>query len=115
MEDKFCQNCGDKLEGRSNQVYCSTRCKSKINNFRVSERDKNALTFQRQVKVNRQILMTLFRLYGERELPEFVISASAIKANFNNGMSVDRLAIRFLDFKLQKLENTNFIIQKIPN
>jgi hypothetical protein len=115
MEEKFCKNCGGKLVGRSNQIYCSTRCKSTINNRRVTERDKSALTFQRQVKVNRQILMTLYRLYGERELPEFVISASAIKANFNNGMSADRLAIRFLDFKLQKLGNANYIIQKIPN
>jgi hypothetical protein len=115
MEEKFCKNCGGKLEGRSNQIYCSARCKSSINNRRVSERDKNARSIERQIKANRQILMALNRLYGERELPEFVISASAIKANFNNGMSADRLTIRFLDFKLTKLGNSNFIIQKVEN
>jgi hypothetical protein len=115
MEDKFCQNCGDKLEGRSNQIYCSTRCKSKINNFRVSERDKNARGIELQVKANRRILMALHRLYGERELPDFVISASAIKMSYNNGTTADKLTMRFLDFKLNKLPNTNFIIQKIPN
>jgi hypothetical protein len=115
MEEKFCKNCGGKLEGRSNQIYCSARCKSSINNRRVSERDKNARSIERQVKANRQILMALYRLYGERELPEFVISASAIKANYNNGMSADKLTMRYLDFILRRHTNSNFTIQKVEN
>ena len=65
--------------------------------------------------MNRQILMTLHRLYGERELPEFVITASAIKTGFNNGMTADKSAMRFLDFKLRKLINNHFVIEKIEN
>ena len=79
MNAKTCESCGSLFEGRANKRYCSSRCQSTTNNQRVAERDEIARTFEREIRTNRRILITLYRLFGDKELPEFVIRNSGFK------------------------------------
>ena len=78
---KQCENCGDPFEGRSNRVYCSQTCKSAINNSRIVERDKNVRFIDQKIRTNRRILMQLYNLYGDTQLPPFVIDMTPINKN----------------------------------
>ena len=54
---KDCKNCGKKLEGRKDKIYCSTYCRSA---FQYKEnKNKEGTLYQRidsQLKLNRRIL-----------------------------------------------------------
>lgn len=112
MKEKTCENCSSQFMGRDNQLYCSPRCKSAINNQRVAERDKNARIIEYHIKSNRRILMMLHKLYGDTELPEFMITKTPFKMKYHNGILQDKATVRILDFTLTKLANNNFIIKK---
>ena len=98
MVEQICQNCGAFFTGRANQLYCTQSCKSAINNCRIAERDKTARLIEKKIKINRRILMTLHRLYGEIELPDFIITKTAFNGSFNNGISKDKTKFIFLDY-----------------
>lgn len=115
MAIKICPHCGDPFEGRANRTYCSTSCKSAINNARVAERDVTANYVAKIVKNNRRILMQLYDIYGERELPSIIISATKLNKKWYNTMSTDGKQLVFLDCILKELSNGNFIIYKYKN
>ena len=54
--DKNCPICGAELKGRSDKLYCSTKCKS-INQYENrQENEKFYLRVDRQLKINRKLL-----------------------------------------------------------
>lgn len=55
--DKICIVCGEKVEGRSDKVYCSTYCKSS-NQYQNNKNKEDSLfvKIDRQLKKNRRIL-----------------------------------------------------------
>jgi hypothetical protein len=115
MIEKNCPNCGNPFHGRSNRAYCSQSCKSAINNFRVAERDKDANIAAQKVKANRRILMNLYNLYGNIELPPMVIEKTKLDKTWNSRVSSDYKKQLFLDFCLVKLTNGNYLIEKFKN
>jgi uncharacterized Zn finger protein (UPF0148 family) len=115
MIDKNCPNCGNPFHGRSNRTYCSQSCKSAINNFRVAERDKDANIATQKVKANRRILMNLYNLYGNIELPPMVIEKTKLDKRWSSRINYEKKMQLFLDFCLTKLVNGNYLIEKFEN
>jgi endogenous inhibitor of DNA gyrase (YacG/DUF329 family) len=113
MIDKNCPNCGNSFYGRSNRTYCSQSCKSAINNVRVAKRDEKANSIAKQVKTNRRILMNLYSIYGDKELPKIAISNTEIDLKWHSWMSADCTKQAFLDFLLCRLPNNNYSISKL--
>ena len=55
-DDKRCPICGSPVKGRSDKLFCSTKCKS-INQYENRrENEKFYLRVDRQLKVNRKLL-----------------------------------------------------------
>lgn len=55
-EDKKCPVCGSPVRGRTDKVFCSTKCKS-INQYENRQEDeKFYLRVDRQLKINRKLL-----------------------------------------------------------
>lgn len=55
-DDKKCQVCGSPVKGRTDKIFCSTKCKS-INQYESrQENEKFYLRVDRQLKVNRKLL-----------------------------------------------------------
>lgn len=54
--DKKCPVCGSPVRGRTDKIFCSTKCKS-INQYESRQQDeKFYLMVDRQLKVNRKLL-----------------------------------------------------------
>jgi hypothetical protein len=115
MIEKNCPHCGNSFYGRSNRAYCSQSCKSAINNFRVAKRDENANAIAQKVKINRRILMNLYGIYGEIELPSVVVEKTQLDGRWHSFISVDGKKQIFLDFVLNRLPNNNYSISKLKN
>lgn len=116
MNNNVCHHCGVKFTGRSNQKYCTTTCKSAVNNTRINERDKAVKIMEQRIRNNRKILSNLYNLFKNEEIPSIIIekvSNQGFDQNYNNGMSVDKQTLRFLDYTLSKLSNKNFLIKKL--
>lgn len=112
----ICHYCGDPFEGRPNRVYCSTSCKSAINNQRYAERDYEAKKIERAIRANRSIVFKLYQLFGEQTLPLSIIEKTAIKTHFNSGAAMDGSLFCFLDFGLKMLPNNYYqILKTVPN
>jgi hypothetical protein len=113
MIEKNCPNCGNSFHGRSNRSYCSSSCKSATNNVRVAKRDENANSIARILKANRRILMSLYAIYGNIELPPMVIDKTQLDKKWHSWISVDGTKQGFLDVILQRLPNSNYLISKL--
>jgi hypothetical protein len=113
MESKECTYCGEPFTGRANQKYCSIRCKSAINNERTAERDKEAKSIESRIRENRRILINLYSIFGDEEIPEIVISKTNLDTDYNNGISPSHDTIRVLDYSIKQLQNNNYLISKI--
>jgi hypothetical protein len=112
MDKKLCESCGESFMGRANQKYCSTRCKSTVNNARINERDKGQRDIEQKIKANRRILMLLEGIYGNQEFPASIIQNSKLEQHFNTGIKSKERVIQFYDYNLQVLENKNLRIFK---
>lgn len=110
---KFCQNCGDPFRGRSNQLYCSSRCKAATNNHRYKERDEEARKVELKVRANRNILSKLYQVFDDKELLPMVIKHSNLDTRYKSGVSKEGRHSIFLDFALTNLSNGNFQITKL--
>ena len=108
----ICQNCGDHFQGRSNQLYCSPRCKSATNNHRYKERDVEARKVELKVRANRNILSKLYQVFEEKELPLVIVNQSSFDSRYKTSLSKDGRHSFFLDFALSNLPNGNFQITK---
>ena len=89
MTIKKCQKCGRTFEGRANKNYCSSNCKSAMNNSRVAERDKESLSIHQQLNQNRRILKALYGVFGEQELPTGVVEKSGLNFQINTGRTIE--------------------------
>jgi hypothetical protein len=113
MTTTICSNCSQVFEGRSNQKYCGSRCKSAVNNNRMAERNKESKQIERRIRENRRILIALHSLFGNEEIPYSVLSKTKLDSTFNNGISPDFKTVKILDYSLKKLENNNYLITKL--
>ncbi len=74
-----CLSCGEKIEGRSDKIYCSSYCKS---NYHYEKNKEKSMTLykkiDRQLKLNRRLL-SHFNKSGKA----FVRKEKLIQAGFN--------------------------------
>ena len=108
----ICHYCGDPFEGRPNRVYCSTSCKSAINNQRYAARDLEARKIERYVRANRNVLSKLYGLFGDTPLPLSLILRAKLDTRFYSGSTKEASRFNFLDFSLQMDVNKNYQIIK---
>ena len=110
-----CPNCKIEFTGRENQRYCSTRCKSAVNNARINERDKISKAIESKMRANRKILMMLEQVYGQQELPPIIIKNSCLNQTYKTGLATNEIGektIFFYDYSLTYLVNKNYKISK---
>lgn len=113
---RICSHCGDPFEGRPNRAYCSTSCKSAVNNQRYAARDGEARKVERVIRANRTILSKLYQLFGHQLLPEGLLAQSALNTSFNSGVAADGSRYCFLDYALLRCPNQFFqILKTVPN
>jgi hypothetical protein len=113
MATTRCSNCNQVFEGRINQIYCGSRCKSAVNNSRMAERNKESKYIERRIRENRRILIGLHSLFGNEEIPPIVLSKTKFAMGFNNGVFPSLDTIKILDYNIKKLSNNNYIITKL--
>lgn len=107
----ICQNCKEEFEGRRNQLYCSSRCKSDTNNQRVAQRDKEIIEVEKKMRKNRRILAMLHGLYQDKTLPMFVIKNTEYDANITTGVSKDGAYMNY-EYGIKKISDNEFKIIK---
>ena len=115
MIEKKCPGCPNFFWGRSNRIYCSQKCKSKINNDRVAERDKIVIEIDKTLKKNRKIIAQLYNLFGGQELTQAIIKNSGLDNPFkttNGRMETGELYSCVYEYCLVKLHNKNYKIIK---
>lgn len=69
MENQFnvsntCKECGDKLKGRADKVFCNDACRSAFNNRRNREQLDPLKSINRVLVKNRRILKEVYELSG---------------------------------------------------
>ena len=107
-----CNHCGRPFEGRPNRAYCSSSCKSAINNHRFAERDKETRASERKIRSNQNILAKLHELLGNVKLPEAALEKSSLDFEYKSGTSVDGQYIFFHSYVMKRLPNQHFQILK---
>jgi hypothetical protein len=115
MKKQVCENCREEFTGRGNQKYCSTRCKSAVNNARMTNRDEEVKNMEQKIRKNRKILADLHSIFQNDEIPKIVIDKLqklGYDETYNNGISPDTMTLRYLDYSLTELGNNNYLIQK---
>ena len=56
-DQRFCQTCGEKIEGRADKLFCSVKCKSAYNyKHKVSVNSNLYTQIDKQLKRNRALL-----------------------------------------------------------
>jgi hypothetical protein len=69
MEEKFCQECGEKLMGRADKKFCGDACRNAFNNRLSGETNNTIRKMVLALKKNRRILEQ-FYLADKRKLPK---------------------------------------------
>lgn len=69
MENQFkgsnmCKECGDKLKGRADKMFCNDACRSAFNNRKNREQLNPLKTINRALVKNRRILKEVYELSG---------------------------------------------------
>jgi hypothetical protein len=79
-----CPVCGEELKGRSDRVYCSSKCKSSNQYEERLEKEQYYLKVDRQLKVNRKLLKR-FNTAGKSTIrKELLIEAGFDPMYFTN-------------------------------
>lgn len=111
--NKQCSKCNALLDGRSNKLYCSPRCKKAVNNRSYKESTKDASILERKVRDNRNLLAQIHKIFGETPMPADIIDKTALDKGFFTSISENRDIQAFLDYTLSVHEKNFYIIKKI--
>lgn len=114
MEKKLCPQCGEEFVGRRNKIYCSTPCKTVVNNAHYIERNSTARVFADKVRENRNILDALHKLFEKKEIPGNVIKSTKLDYNYCTFLTYkgEEPSTFFNDYELRQLGNKNYSIFK---
>ncbi len=64
-----CLVCQTELKGRSDQKFCSKKCRDTRNNEKYRRRNTVLLDRITQIKKNKRILDEMYSLFGEKPIP----------------------------------------------
>jgi predicted nucleic acid-binding Zn ribbon protein len=79
---KVCATCGQAFEGRANKEYCSTACKSAVNNKRQAKKNSKVLEVEKILRRNRNILVKLYEVYREEPFTETQLKRLGLLPSF---------------------------------
>lgn len=105
-----CQKCDTLFEGRANRQYCSTACKSAVNNQRQLVKTKELIDTNKILRRNRRILLELFDLFGTQPFNRSLLDRKGFKSEYMT--SADKNAMLFYEFSLYKKDKDVFFITK---
>ena len=106
----ICQKCDTPFEGRANRQYCSTACKSAVNNERQLVKTKELIDTNKILRRNRRILMDLFDLFGSQPFERVLLDRKGFDANYLTSAEDD--GIIFYEFALRQKSKGIFFITK---
>ena len=106
----ICQKCDTPFTGRANRQYCSTACKSAVNNERQLVKTKELIDTNKILRRNRRILMDLFDLFGSQPFERALLDRKGFDANYLTSAEDDRII--FYEFTLRQKSKGIFFITK---
>lgn len=109
----MCAKCGEPFEGRANQKYCSTSCKSAVNNERQHVKKATQIETNKILNRNRRILINLYNVFGTDPIDKKYLSKMGLKGNTNTGSFEGGFV--FYEYTLTQStgnKNTYFITKK---
>ena len=80
-----CAKCRSPFEGRSNRQYCSTSCKSSVNNERQLVKKAEQIQDNKILNRNRSIMIKLHEVFGSDPIDKKYITKMGLKGNKNTG------------------------------
>jgi hypothetical protein len=105
-----CQRCDTLFEGRANRQYCSTACKSAVNNERQLVKTKELIDTNKVLRRNRRILIELFELFGSQPFDRSLLDRKGFNSEYMT--SADKDFILFYEFALYRKSKDVFFISK---
>ena len=70
-----CVACKSDFEGRSNQKFCSTKCKNSYHNIRNKEKESHIISLNRILHKNWIVLGKLFEIYRSSPVSLQIVQA----------------------------------------
>ena len=65
-----CVNCEKEFEGRSNQKFCSVKCKNAYHNSRIKEKEAHIIELNRVLHKNWIALSKLYEIYRSQPIKQ---------------------------------------------
>ena len=108
-----CPICGTEFEGRSNKIYCSSRCRSERGNGVFRNRHALKIKTNKIFWNNHNILKQMYEWFGSYQLPLFALENAGYNPDENTGVN-DRDGIETYEYYIEA-GSTLFIIHKKQN
>jgi hypothetical protein len=106
----ICERCQTDFEGRANRQYCSTACKSAVNNERQYVKTKDLIHINKTLRANRRIMADLYELFGEQPFDRQLLDRKGLDSKRTTG-STDR-SLLFYEYVLSQNNQGLFFITK---
>lgn len=105
-----CLVCKTELTGRSDQRYCSKKCRDTRNNEKYKMRNTVLLDRITQIKNNKRILEELYRFVGEKPIPRELFPDHLLYDSYT-GITKEG-NIHIAEFEIRTLSNKDLQIHK---
>jgi hypothetical protein len=105
-----CQRCDNQFLGRANRQYCSTACKSAVNNERQLVKTKELIDTNKILRRNRRILIELFELFGSQPFDRSLLDRKGFNSDLVTSAEDDRILV--YEFTLYQKSKSSFFINK---
>jgi hypothetical protein len=112
MEQRKCQECGDKLLGRKDQKFCSDQCRNTYNNRLNEDVNASVRRVNHILKKNRRILATL-NPNGKRTLDAITLAEEGFNFHyFTNMYTTQKGQVYFFCYEqgYSKIENEQYFL-----
>jgi len=77
-----CPACKNEFDGRSNQKFCSTKCKNSFHNLKNKEKEKNINQINRVLHKNWVVLNKLHEIYRSASISIEIAKAHGFKSKY---------------------------------
>ena len=81
----ICERCQTDFVGRANRQYCSTACKSAVNNDRQYVKTRDLILINKTLRANRRIMIELYELFGEQPFDRQLLDRKGLDSKRTTG------------------------------
>ena len=109
----ICQDCGEKLVGRSDKKYCNDYCRNNFNNKQNAFRYEHMKYVNRILKSNWRILQTLYK-EGNLKSTEDILTGLGFKFECITGIEVQNEKVKLIrcyDYVLIKMDGNRYALK----